>query len=626
MMCEAGVGPPLGPFFEQLADPCWVLRVESGGFVMESANRAWEAETGLSVESVAGRALADWMPPEVVTRVTARLCECRESRASIVFEDELTSATGGRLWQTRLMPWPASGEVTHVFGIARDFTALARAERATSEVEQRFRRLAENAQDIVYRYRYLPERGFEYLSPSVERITGYTLEAFDRSPSDDTLTLRWLRRDGSVIFTEVRNVRVFDAVGRLVAVEGIARDVTERRRREEEQRALEQKLLETQKLESLGVLAGGIAHDFNNLLTGILGRVSLFRSEELEPNLSSAAREHLEQIERAAVQAAELCRQMLAYSGKGRFAVRPLDLSELVRDTAHLLHVSIGRNATLELELASGLPAVAGDAAQLRQIVLNLVLNASEALSDATGRIVVTTSSRDLSREELSGLLLGSELQGGHFVCLTVSDSGAGMPREVRERVFEPFFTTKFTGRGLGLPAVLGIVRGHHGALEVQSEPGRGTHIRLYFPAVDGPPQGLVRSVRGSKLWHATGTILVVDDEAIVRNVTARLLKSFGFETLLARDGSEGLAQFEQHLPEVRAVLLDLTMPGLDGQAVFQKLRDLRPDVPVLLMSGYNEQEAISRFESKGLAGFLQKPFTVEKLAAKLRSILEPRG
>jgi PAS domain S-box-containing protein len=645
-MSQAGGGPPLGPFFEQLADPCWVLRVESGCFVMEAANRAWEAGTGIPVEAVVGLALSDWMPPELVTRVTERLRYCCNSRTSATFEEELAFATGVRFWHTRLTPWPSTGEVTHVLGIARDFTALERAERAMSETEQRFRRLAENAHDVVYRYRYLPERGFEYLSPSVERITGYTpeehyanpelilralhpddaevFEAFDRSPSDETLVLRWFRRDGTLVWTETRNVRVFDAVGRLVAIEGIARDVTERRRREEEQRALEQKLLETQKLESLGVLAGGVAHDFNNLLTGILGRVSLFRTEELDIGVSSAGSEHLQQIEQAAIQAAELCRQMLAYSGKGRFAVRPLDLSELVRDTAHLLQVSISKNATLELALAQGLPAVAGDAAQLRQVVLNVVLNASEALADDSGRIVISTGLRELGDDELGELLLGNGLPSGPFVCLDVWDSGSGMSPPVRERIFEPFFTTKFTGRGLGLPAVLGIVRGHRGAIEVQSEPGQGTRFRLYFPAADAAPQSLASPVRVSKIWQATGTILIVDDEEIVRNVTSRLLRSFGFKTLLAADGIDGVSQFKQHSGEITAVLLDLTMPGLDGEAVFRQLRALRTDVPVLLMSGYNEQEAVSRFESKELAGFLQKPFTVEQLASKLRAILTP--
>jgi PAS domain S-box-containing protein len=643
-MSQAGGRPPLGPFFEELADPCWVLRVEGLHFVMEAANRAWEAGTGIPVEAVVGLALADWMPPELLATVSERLRACCSSRTSATFEEELAFATGVRFWQTRLTPWPSTGEVTHVLGIARDFTAIARAEQAMTETEQRFRRLAENAQDVVYRYRYLPERGFEYLSPSVERITGFTpeehyadpglvprslhpddsevFEAFDQSPSDDTLTLRWFRRDGSMVWTETRNVRVFDAVGRLVAVEGIARDITERKRREEEQRALEQKLLETQKLESLGVLAGGVAHDFNNLLTGILGRVSLFRSEELEIGVSSAASEHLQQIEQAAIQAADLCRQMLAYSGKGRFAVRPLDLSELVRDTAHLLHVSVSKNATLELDLAQSLPAVAGDAAQLRQVLLNVVLNASEALPEGKGRIVVSTTPRELGAAELGAFLLGNELPSGTYVCLDVWDGGIGMPPAVRERIFEPFYTTKFTGRGLGLPAVLGILRGHRGAIEVQSEPGQGTRFRLYFPVAEGAPPGLSRPVRVSKIWQASGTILVIDDEEIVRNVTSRLLRSFGFTTLLAADGIDGVSQFKQHLPEVTAVLLDLTMPGLDGEAVFRQLRALRTDVPVLLMSGYNEQEAISRFESKGLAGFLQKPFTVEQLAAKLRSIL----
>ncbi|HEV8247888.1 MAG TPA: response regulator [Polyangiaceae bacterium] len=390
--------------------------------------------------------------------------------------------------------------------------------------------------------------------------------------------------------------------------------------REEQQRVFETKLLETQKLESLGVLAGSIAHDFNNLLTGILGTVSLIRNTlpEATPN-----REHVERIERAAVQAADLCRQMLAYSGKGRLTVRRVDLSELVREMAPLLEVSIGKSAVLDLRLEAGPPAISGDASQLRQVVMNLLSNAAEALVGGAGTISICTSSLHATREELANALHAPNLNEGRFVCLEISDTGAGMSAETVQRIFDPLYTTKVTGRGLGLPAVLAIVRGHQGAIKVHSEPGRGTTFKLFLPVVEAVRERSSVSSRAGKGYRGSGTILIVDDEEVVRSVAARILQSFGFKALSAADGIEGLSRFRAHAEEIGAVLLDLTMPGMDGEAVFRELRAIRANVRVLLMSGFNEQDAIARFAGKGLAGFLQKPFTLEQLIEKLRGVLE---
>jgi CheY-like chemotaxis protein/two-component sensor histidine kinase len=316
-----------------------------------------------------------------------------------------------------------------------------------------------------------------------------------------------------------------------------------------------------------------------------------------------------------------LCRQLLAYSGKGRFVVRPLDTSELVRQTAQLLKLSIGKEATLRLDLAEGLPLVEADAMQMRQAIMNLVLNAAEALGERAGVISIATGVLQAEGEYLRGTFLAPELAEGPYVFLEVSDNGCGMGQETQAKIFDPFFSTKFTGRGLGLSAVLGIVRGHQGAIKVYSELGRGTSFKLLFPALSGQVE-IESALPAQPVLQRRGTVLVVDDEEIVRGVAARILGSYGFDVIVANDGREGVARFRERHAEISVVLMDLTMPNMDGVDAFREIRALDEHVPVLLMSGYNEQDAVTRFAGKGLAGFVQKPFTVEMLRERLLSVL----
>ena len=381
---------------------------------------------------------------------------------------------------------------------------------------------------------------------------------------------------------------------------------------------MERKLQESQKLESLGILAGGIAHDFNNLLTGILGNASFARMD-IPPN--SPAQPSLEQVEIAAQRAADLCKQMLAYSGKGRFVVQQLDLSAVVRETADLLQVSISKSCVLKYALAPNLPAISADVTQIRQIIMNLVINASEAIGERSGVISVATGVMTADRTYLTEAYLSPNIPEGKYVFLEVSDNGTGMTGETRARIFDPFFTTKFTGRGLGLAAVLGIVRGHSGALKVYSEVGRGTTFKLLLPCAGGPADAAPDAPAGTPAWRGSGTVLVVDDEETVRAITRRMLERIGFEVLQASNGHEALEIFHRESARIVGVLLDLTMPELDGNATFTELRRLDPEVRVLLMSGFNEQDAITRFAGKGLAGFIQKPFKPETLYHKIQAI-----
>jgi signal transduction histidine kinase len=394
------------------------------------------------------------------------------------------------------------------------------------------------------------------------------------------------------------------------------------RKKVEEQRAQleasQAQLLQVQKLESLGVLAGGIAHDFNNLLTAILGGAS---TASLVLPADSPAQPHLRDTVLAVRRAADLTRQLLAYSGKGHFEVRPVDLSTVVREIARLLETSVPRSVALRLELSRALPAVEADVVQLQQIVMNLVINGAEAIGDRSGTVTVTTSARDIDEASARGAFAAQGLAAGRYVHLRVRDTGSGMDEVTREKIFDPFFTTKFAGRGLGLAAVLGIVRAHRGAIQVDSTPGHGTTFELLLPATS---QRAVTS-RDSEFPGYRGAgqlVLVVDDDDAVRTTLRRLLELFDFEVVEA-EGGRAAARVAEARPEIRLVVLDMTMPEMSGEATFMELRRIRPDLPIILSSGYDEVEASRRFVSKGLAGFLQKPFTTTDLVRCIAKALD---
>jgi PAS domain S-box-containing protein len=399
---------------------------------------------------------------------------------------------------------------------------------------------------------------------------------------------------------------------------GIFRDVTEKRRQDEQRLALERKLLDSQKLESLGVLAGGIAHDFNNLLAAILGNTNLAQMH-LKP--ASPVFSYLKNVEKTSLRAADLCRQMLAYAGKGRFTLQYLDLNEVVRETLELLEVSITKKAGLRVELRPELSKVYADPAQIRQVVMNLVINASESIGDKPGLIRIRTGLVKTDKNFFEHAYMASELAPGDYVFVEVTDTGCGMSADTQMRIFDPFFTTKFTGRGLGLAAVLGIVRGHNGALKLKSEVGKGSTFKFLLPvpqvALPQSPSSTTTNVTAH--WRTGGTILVVDDDPCVRAVTTRMVEAAGFEVLQAVDGRHGVEVFSQNQKDIRAVLLDLAMPNLNGREAFEEMRRIRPDVKVLLISGFSEQEA---FEEPGPNGFLQKPFKPEDLNGKLQRLL----
>ncbi len=396
-------------------------------------------------------------------------------------------------------------------------------------------------------------------------------------------------------------------------------DITERKRAEEEREKLEIQIQHTQKLESLGVLAGGIAHDFNNILTSILGNTELALMK-LAPD--SEARRFVEPISTATRRAADLANQMLAYSGKGKFLVRPVDLNNLVKEMTHLLEVSISKSVTSRYDLALDLPQIEADATQIRQVLLNLITNASEAIGDKSGFITISTGVVKADKALLSEVYLGAALPEGDYVYLDVSDTGVGMDEETKEKVFDPFFSTKFAGRGLGLAVVLGIVRSHKGGIRLTSERGEGTTFKVLLPATEYTAEASPRESKAIQSYRGSGYILVVDDEESVRTVTKHMLEEFDFEVLTAKDGREGVRIFCEHAREIQTVLLDMTMPHMSGEETFRQVCQVRSDVPVILMSGFDEQDATKRFTEKGLAGFIQKPFRLRSLIDTVQEVL----
>jgi PAS domain S-box-containing protein len=439
-----------------------------------------------------------------------------------------------------------------------------------------------------------------------------------------------VRRDGSPFIVRIHAYPIIDNDGKRHGFIEVVEDITDVRLAQIERRKIEEKLLQTQKLESLGILAGGIAHDFNNLLVSMLGNVDLALTTAPP---ESAVRPYLQRIDAAATRAADLTNQMLAYSGKGRFVVEAISLSRLVEEMGHLLGTVISKRAHLKFDLAPDLPPVEGDATQLRQVIMNLITNASDALGSDNGTIMVTTGTVDVDASYLAGNYFHEKLAEGRYAFVEVSDTGCGMDRETQARIFDPFFTTKHTGRGLGLAAAQGIVRSHKGGLRVYSEPDRGTTFKVLFPvagetgnAKKDVPAGDVPS-EGSER-KGEGLILVADDEEAVRDVARLMLEGAGFSVVTVADGVEAVERYRALGDRVAAVVLDMTMPRMGGEDAFRELRRANPDVRVVLSSGYNEQETVNRFLGKGLAGFIQKPYRTKTLVEKIREALDrnPEG
>ena len=621
----------------------WIWEVDADG-MYTYANPVVEKILGYKPDEILGRHFFDLFHPDDREELKRRATDVLSNKQCFrEFLNRNIHKNGQEVWlSTGGVPvLDENGDLLGYRGADTDITKRKRAEEALRERERFLMAVFDSIQDglsvldpelNIIRVNRWHESMYASKMPLVGNKCYFVYQGRD-SPCPWCPTLKTLETGEShsaeVPYPSEKNPTAWldlstyplkDSDGQVVGAIEYAKDVTERKRAEESRRKFERQIQQAQKLESLGVLAGGIAHDFNNLLTAILGNANLALSE-LSP--VSPARENLQAIETTSRRAAELCKQMLAYSGKGRFVIGSLNLSEIVEEMTHLLEVSISKKAILKYNFADNLPLIKADPTQIRQIIMNLITNASEAIGNRSGIISISTSVMECDRAYLKGTYLGEELQEGLYVSLEVSDTGCGMDKDTVGRIFDPFFTTKFIGRGLGLAATLGTVRGHNGAIKVRSKKGRGTTFTLLFPVAAEPDEIAARQLSFENEWQGIGTVLLIEDEEAVRITAKLMLERAGFDVLTAADGREGSELFRDRADEIVCVLLDLTMPHKGGEETFRELRLVREDVPVILMSGYSELEVTERFAGMGLSGFIQKPYQYSELAAQLRKVLE---
>jgi two-component system, cell cycle sensor histidine kinase and response regulator CckA len=561
---------------------------------------------------------------------------------------------GSRFWANGVMVGlrDESGTVTGVAKIVRDDTELKRSEELLQYQLNLADAIASNAAEGLM---LVDKEGrLTFINPSAQSMFGWSKGELEGELLHDRLRCR--ATDGNWLSSEecphmkvlstgetLRSEEDFflHKDGRLIPISSsvapipsdstisgavlVIRDLTDQRSSEAAQRENEAALQQSQKLESIGVLAGGIAHDFNNLLTGIMGNAGLAR-RALNTGKTEQAASLMGDVLSASQRAADLTRQLLAYAGKGRFVISSVDLCKLVSEVSTLIRASISKKISLVIDVPEDCPLVEADRAQLQQLVMNLVINGGEAIGDEPGTLTVRVRTEHFTERRERPRTEGFPIVTGEYVRIDVTDTGAGMDSETRDRIFEPFFTTKFLGRGLGLSAALGIVRGHRGAISLKSEPGRGTTftVLLPVPRERRAPDRVSGHFLVEPGLQGVGTILVADDEEGIRALVSNVLGDAGYTVELAEDGQQAVERLRDLGDDVRLILLDLTMPELGGAEAATELRRMQPNTPIVAMSGYGDIEVLQQFSEAGVDEFLPKPFTPEELAAKVRDVLSP--
>lgn len=634
----------LGLFVTQGFPPRFVL-----------VNRGFAKMTGRSVEELLV------MEPEDVVQIIypedleVALSPYRKLLNGNATQDEVTfryvRSDGSVRWIQAIASKVEFQGAPAVQALTIDITDRVATLEALKRSERRYRLLARNLNDIIWTMDL--DFNVMFVSRSEARLRGFPVEEVRSQTLEQRMTPESAQRvragltqaleaqyaghdafpvtgemdmvhaNGTVIPTETTVTLLRDDSGVPTGYVGVTRDITRRRKAERERRELEESMQRTQKLESLGVLVGGIAHDFNNLLHAFMTNLVVVRNRI---DQESPAVPRLNDMETVVRRAADLCRQMLAYAGRGRVVTEPVGLNHIVREMTGLLKLSAPKKVELRLHLDEQVPSLMADPTQLRQVMLNLVTNGAEAIGTDTGLVTISTGVVRCERERLDRAILGSEATPGRYAFAEVSDTGCGMSTDTVAKMFEPFFSTKLAGRGLGLAAVLGIVRAHRGVVEVRSVVGEGTTCCVLLPLIARAPQPAFELAPPVDLFHGEGeTVLVVDDDRLGREGVELILEHYGFRVLSAASGRQAIEVFRQEAGRIAVVLLDLNMPDLDGIETFHELRRIHGSVPVVLCSGYGADDVAARIAQDGanVDGFLHKPYDPATLLAKLSELLE---
>lgn len=621
---------------EVSAQTVWVANARSE---IGAESRSGPPLTGRSPQRWLG--VANWLDavhPDDRERVTDAWLHAVQAVTPYEIEFRMRNASGEYRYMTsHAAPvFDPDGTVREWIGMSTDITERKRAEQALADAIQRLNAHMKNSplaviefdrQLVVTRWSEEAEKVFGWTAAEIlgrpmyeipwihnddsEAVGRVAQGMLDGTHPRNLSVNRNCRKDGTVLECEWYNSAIYDRDGNLASILSQVLDITDKRRTEE-------RLRQAQKMESIGVLAGGIAHDFNNLLASVIGNASL--AVEMLPE-DSPAEDLLERAIRSGEQAAHLTMQMLAYSGKGRFVIEPVDLSAVVRQVTDLVRASAPKKITIRLDLDPELPPINTDRNQLHQVLINLVTNAAEAIGDETGLITVRTGLQYVG-EDLIRELEAKDISPGRYVLLEVGDTGSGMNDATKAKIFDPFFSTKFTGRGLGLAAVSGIVRGHRGAIKVSTAPGKGTCFTVFLPAANAATETPGLAGEEKEELRGTGTVLFVDDEEALRQMAKRGLEHHGFEVLLASDGHEAVDVLKTAVDRVGAVVLDLSMPVMSGQETLPELQKVKPGVQVLVSSGYGKDNVLGKFAGSGVAGFIQKPYTVQQLVRKVNEAI----
>ena len=609
---------------------------DSSGRILE-ANDTFTKILGYTREELPGLTIMDIEAPESPGKTVARIRSAIEA-GSDRFQSRCRRKDGSVI-DVEISAQYVNEPDDRFFVFVRDISEIKRAEETIRKSEERFRILVNNLPVKVF----IKDRESVYVdcNPSYaadlgikpEEIRGrtdydfYPAELARKYRADDSMIMssgkgeeyeETYTRDGHDYWVQTIKIPLEDVEHNVTGLLGVFWDITERKKAEEEKQALEQQLIFSQKLESLGVLSGGIAHDFNNILAVIIGHCGLVK---LQPD---SVEDNLQQIEKAAERAADLCRRMLAYAGKTQIVKSHINVGTLVSETVTMLKSTLPQNAVIKLACSDDIPKILVDDSQFRQIVMNLIINASEAIGEAQGEIRVSVAKTTVSADKPVKDHQGKAIPSGPYVCLEVTDTGCGMDEETRQRIFDPFYTTKFTGRGLGMSAVLGIITSHDGALQLLSKSGQGTTFKVYLPIQVAETTGEKLAMQTPSVpWRGSGTVLLAEDEAQVRDIGKIMLEELGFTVIAAANGKEALELYQKNSAGIALVVTDMGMPVMNGYELVRELKKLNPDLSIIVSSGFGDVDVTSRLGSEDITGIINKPYNFDQLREVLEKVAE---